>query len=91
MCKATNSCSTNTGSILVNPQKHPHVKAVTGHRFIDGLVSPEGQRAIADYYIKGSQLFSPTLTIPTPEPWLHSYSEVCSWPKCEVPTVSENV
>ena len=47
------------GVMLVNPQKHPHVKAAQGQRFIDWLVSPQGQRAIADYRISGSQLFYP--------------------------------
>jgi tungstate transport system substrate-binding protein len=47
------------GVMLVNPRKHPHVKAAAGQRFIDWLVSPEGQRAIADYKIGGSQLFYP--------------------------------
>jgi tungstate transport system substrate-binding protein len=47
------------GVMLVNPQKHQHVKAAAGQRFIDWLISPEGQRAIADYRINGSQLFYP--------------------------------
>jgi tungstate transport system substrate-binding protein len=47
------------GVMLVNPQKHPTVKAALGQRFIDWLVSPEGQRAIADYQINGEQLFYP--------------------------------
>ena len=47
------------GVMLVNPQKHPHVKAAAGQRFIDWLVSPEGQRAIADFHINGEQLFYP--------------------------------
>jgi ABC-type tungstate transport system permease subunit len=32
--------------------------------FIDWLVSPEGQRAIADYKINGEQLFYPNATDP---------------------------
>ncbi len=47
------------GVILVNPEKHPHVKAEQGQAFIDWLVSPEGQQAIADYKIGGQQLFFP--------------------------------
>jgi len=47
------------GVMLVNPLKHPHVKAAAGQRFIDWLVSPEGQRAIADFHINGEQLFYP--------------------------------
>ena len=52
------------GVMLVNPQKHPHVKAVAGQKFIDWLVSPEGQRAIADHRINGSQLFYPNAQDP---------------------------
>lgn len=45
------------GVILVNPAKHPTVKKELGQAFIDWLVSPEGQKAIADYKINGQQLF----------------------------------
>ena len=47
------------GVMLVNPQKHPTVKKDWGQRFIDWLVSPEGQRAIGSYKINGEQLFYP--------------------------------
>jgi tungstate transport system substrate-binding protein len=47
------------GVILVNPEKHPHVNAEQGRAFMDWLVSPEGQQAIADYKIGGEQLFFP--------------------------------
>ena len=47
------------GVILVNPDKHPSVKKDFGQQFVDWLVSPEGQRAIADYKINGEQLFYP--------------------------------
>ena len=47
------------GVILVNPAKHPNVKHEFGQQFIDWLVSPEGQKAIADYKVKGEQLFFP--------------------------------
>ncbi len=47
------------GVMLVNPAKHPHVKATDGQRFVDWLVSPQGQKAIADYKIEGQQLFFP--------------------------------
>jgi tungstate transport system substrate-binding protein len=52
------------GVILVNPAKHPHVKKELGQAFIDWLVSPEGQKAIADYKINGQQLFFPNATAP---------------------------
>ena len=47
------------GVILVNPAKHPNVKAKQGQSFIDWLVGPEGQAAIASYKIDGQQLFYP--------------------------------
>lgn len=47
------------GVILVNPQRHPHVKAEMGRAFIAWLVSAEGQRAIAGHKIGGEQLFFP--------------------------------
>jgi tungstate transport system substrate-binding protein len=50
------------GVILVNPDKHPHVKKAEGQAFIDWLVSPDGQKAIADYKINGQQLFFPNAT-----------------------------
>jgi tungstate transport system substrate-binding protein len=51
--------------ILVNPARHPHVKRDLGQAFIDWLVSPEGQRAIADYTIGGAQLFYPNANDPS--------------------------
>ncbi|WP_287280714.1 substrate-binding domain-containing protein [Mesorhizobium sp.] len=47
------------GVILVNPARHPNVKAEPGQRFIDWLISPEGQQAIGEYTIDGQQLFFP--------------------------------
>ena len=47
------------GVMLVNPSKHPNVKKDLGQEFIDWLVSPEGQKAIANYKINGEQLFYP--------------------------------
>ena len=52
------------GVMLVNPEKHPHVKKDLGQQFIDWLVSAEGQKAIADYKIGGEQLFFPNATVP---------------------------
>ena len=54
------------GVMLVNPQRHPHVKAAEGQRFIDWLVSPAGQEAIASYRIAGEPLFFPNATQPEP-------------------------
>jgi tungstate transport system substrate-binding protein len=45
--------------ILVNPAKHPHVKANMGQVFIDWLISREGKNAIAAYRIEGQQVFVP--------------------------------
>jgi tungstate transport system substrate-binding protein len=47
------------GVMLVNPQKHPHVKVAEGRAFIDWITSKEGQDAIAAYKINGEQLFFP--------------------------------
>jgi tungstate transport system substrate-binding protein len=47
------------GVMLVNPDKHPSVKKELGQAFVDWLVSPEGQQAIAGYKIGGQQLFFP--------------------------------
>lgn len=47
------------GVILVDPERHGHVKAQAGQTFIDWLVSDEGQQAIASYHLDGQQLFFP--------------------------------
>ncbi len=47
------------GVMLVNPEKHPSVKAEAGKAFIDWLISPEGQASIGEYKIDGQQLFFP--------------------------------
>ena len=47
------------GVMLVNPEKHPSVKKELGQAFVDWLISPEGQAAIAGYKIDGEQLFFP--------------------------------
>jgi tungstate transport system substrate-binding protein len=47
------------GVMLVNPEKYPSVKKELGQTFVDWLVSPEGQAAIAGYKIDGQQLFFP--------------------------------
>ena len=48
------------GVILVNPARHPHVKAADGQAFIDWLLSPDGQAAIAAYRIDGQPVFFPS-------------------------------
>ncbi|WP_170764378.1 extracellular solute-binding protein [Ruegeria lacuscaerulensis] len=47
------------GVILVNPAKHPRVRAAAGQRFIEWLTGPDGQAAIASYKLDGEQLFFP--------------------------------
>lgn len=47
------------GVMLVNPEKHPNVKARQGQQFIDWLISAEGQKAIAGFKINGEQQFFP--------------------------------
>jgi tungstate transport system substrate-binding protein len=52
------------GVMLVNPAKHPSVKAALGQQFIDWLISRDGQRTIAAYKINGQQLFFPNADDP---------------------------
>ena len=47
------------GIMLVNPKKHPKVKAKEGQAFIDWLLGADGQRSIADFKLNGQQLFFP--------------------------------
>ncbi len=47
------------GVILVNPAKHPHVKAEAGQKFVEWLTGKEGQAAIASFKINGEQPFFP--------------------------------
>ncbi|KPF59159.1 tungsten ABC transporter substrate-binding protein [beta proteobacterium AAP51] len=47
------------GVMVVNPARHPHVKADLAQAFVDWVVSPAGQAAIAGYKIGGEQLFFP--------------------------------
>jgi tungstate transport system substrate-binding protein len=54
------------GAMVVNPERHPHVKAADARRFVEWLVSPAGQAAIAGYRINGEQLFFPNADRPEP-------------------------
>ncbi|MDK2847230.1 MAG: tungstate transport system substrate-binding protein [Desulfuromonadales bacterium] len=45
------------GVIAVNPKLHPHVNYDLAMAFIAYLTSNEGQKAIADFKVKGQQLF----------------------------------
>jgi tungstate transport system substrate-binding protein len=52
------------GVMVVNPQRHPHVKAALAQRFVDWVISSEGQAGIAAYKINGEQLFFPNAEKP---------------------------
>jgi tungstate transport system substrate-binding protein len=47
------------GVMLVHPVRHAHVKREAGQKFVDWVISPEGQAAIASYRINGEQPFFP--------------------------------
>lgn len=47
------------GVIVVNPARHPHVKAELAKRFADWVTSPAGQQAIATFRTGGEQAFFP--------------------------------
>jgi tungstate transport system substrate-binding protein len=47
------------GVMLVNPRKHPKVKVKEGQAFVDWLIGPDGQAAIANFKINGQQQFFP--------------------------------
>ena len=51
------------GIVLINPAKHPRVKASAGQRFINWILSPKGQGAIAGYKLRGKQLFFPNAVL----------------------------
>ncbi|QFU01999.1 PBP superfamily domain protein [Halomonas sp. THAF5a] len=47
------------GSLLIDPERHPHLKHELAEQWHDWLLSREGQAAIADFEVKGQQLFFP--------------------------------
>lgn len=47
------------GIVLVDPKRHPHIKAADGQAFIDWLISSDGQDAIGNYTIEGQRAFFP--------------------------------
>jgi tungstate transport system substrate-binding protein len=51
------------GVILVNPGRHPHIKAQDGQSFIDWLTSARGQQAISNFRVGGEQLFFPNAAV----------------------------
>ena len=50
--------------IAVNPKRHPHVKFDWAMKYIDFLLSAEGQGVIRDFRLLGKQLFYPNAKIP---------------------------
>jgi tungstate transport system substrate-binding protein len=54
------------GVIPVSPLRHPHVKAADAQVFMEWLVSPDGQKAIAAFKVNGAQLFVPNADQPEP-------------------------
>ena len=47
------------GVIVVNPDRHGHIKYQQAKQFSDWLISSEGQQAIADFTLEDQQLFFP--------------------------------
>ena len=47
------------GVMVVNPAKHPHVKQADAQKFVDWVISSNGQAAIAAYKIGGESVFFP--------------------------------
>nr|WP_246404114.1 substrate-binding domain-containing protein [Halomonas stenophila] len=47
------------GSLLLSEEKHPHLKHDLAAQWHDWLLSEAGQQAIADFEVKGQQLFFP--------------------------------
>lgn len=47
------------GVILVNPERHEHIKYQQAKLFSDWLISSEGQQAIAEFTLQDQQLFFP--------------------------------
>nr|WP_201766412.1 substrate-binding domain-containing protein [Halomonas anticariensis] len=47
------------GSLLLSEERHPHLKHDLAQQWHEWLVSEDGQQAIADFELKGQQLFFP--------------------------------
>jgi tungstate transport system substrate-binding protein len=47
------------GSVVINPERHPHLKHEFARTWHEWLLSPEGQAAIAEFKLNGEQLFFP--------------------------------
>lgn len=64
MVEGDSSLFNQYGVILVNPARHPTVKAKDGQAFIDWIAGVDGQAAIAAYSIDGHELFFPNAGAP---------------------------
>ncbi|MFG6160223.1 substrate-binding domain-containing protein [Halomonas sp. 1390] len=47
------------GSLLISAERHPHLKHDLAEQWHEWLLSEDGQAAIADFEVKGQQLFFP--------------------------------
>jgi tungstate transport system substrate-binding protein len=52
------------GVLVVNPARHPHVRADLAQAFVDWIISPSGQASVASYRIGGEQVFFPNAQRP---------------------------
>lgn len=52
------------GVIILNPEKFPHINLKSAQAFVDWMLGPEGQQAIAAYQLDGQQLFFPNAALP---------------------------
>nr|WP_320012983.1 substrate-binding domain-containing protein [uncultured Desulfobulbus sp.] len=59
LCEGGENLANPYGFIPVSAKKHPHVKQAIGEEMAQWLVSPKGQKVIADYKLLGNQLFFP--------------------------------
>ncbi|WP_372612950.1 substrate-binding domain-containing protein [Halomonas sp.] len=50
------------GSVLIDPERHPYLKYDLAAQWHEWLLSEAGQQAIADFEVKGQQLFFPNAT-----------------------------
>ena len=50
------------GVMIVNPERHPHVKVAEARQLLDWLTGADGQAAIAAYRLNGEPLFFPSAT-----------------------------
>ena len=45
--------------IVINPEKHPHIKYDLANNFSNWLIGNEGQKLISEFRVRGQQLFFP--------------------------------